>query len=138
MSTLTLLQEDRRHLSGHRKRGIPAFWLGLTMCAISVLGFFARLEGIPEIRSFARKLLSSLPPGGSFYREHFYFTFESAPFASPLAWVGLLFLLWGSVELVRASHYKHELADAEDERRKQQIARELEAEEKASASRGRH
>ena len=131
MKETTLLAKDRRSLRGHRLRGLPVFWIGFLMSLISFLGMIARIEGVPQLRSFARSVLSKIPPGGTFYREHLYFQFEKAPFASVATLIGLALLIWGAVELFGASRVKYELAEVEEERRKQQIVRELEAEERA-------
>jgi hypothetical protein len=137
LGTHTILAEDRRILHNHRLRGLPAFWIGFFITALSFLGMLARLEGIPGVRSSVRSVLSAIPPGGSFYREHLYFQFQSAPFASIATLAGLALLVWGAVELIGASRIKNELLDAEEERRKRQIVRELEAEEKADAGRSK-
>jgi len=130
----TLLELDRRHLAGHRLRGLPAFWIGLFVFVLSLLGLLAQLRGVEPLRNFARGILSAIPPGGSFYREHLHFQFEQAPFATVATLIGVALLVWGMVELYFASRIKHELAAVEEEKRKLQLLHELEAEERARSA----
>lgn len=134
MSTTTLLESDRRKLNGHRLRGQPAFWLGLFSLVLSLLGLLAQAGDVEPLRDFARKILSAIPPGGSFWREHLHFQFEHAPFATIATLIGLGLLFWGAVELHAASRIKRELAFVENEKRKHRLLEELEDEEKSESA----
>jgi hypothetical protein len=132
MSATTLLESDRRMLFGHRVRGLPAFWIGLIAFLLSLLGLLAQIGGVEPLRKFARGILSAIPPGGSFYREHLHFQFEHAPFATIATLVGMALLIWGAIELNFASRIKRELAFVAGEKRKLQLLQELKAEESPS------
>ncbi len=129
MNAHPLIDESRHSLHWHRIRGLPTFWLGLISLILSLFGVLARIEDFAPRRRCGRNVLSSIPPGGTFYREHFYFYFEKFPFASAATLAGLVLLIWGSVELHAASRLKRELLLVEDARRKKQMLKELDADE---------
>lgn len=127
-SSSTLLEKDRRSLHGHRLRGQPAFWIGLVSLLLSLLGLMARQREIPEIRAFGRRVLGALPGGTDFLGGLFHFQF-SPPFVTLATGLGLALLIWGWAELLGASRIKRELIAAEELKRQQQIAHEMESED---------
>lgn len=134
MSASTLLEKDRHSLTGHRLRGLPAFWIGFIALVLSLIGFMARQREVPEIRKFARGLLDPLPGGDDFLARALHFQFTAPPFATIATLVGIALLIWGAVELHAAGRIKRELLAVEDARRKQQLLEELRVEEGAPAS----
>jgi len=78
----------------------------------------------------ARAIVRALPPGGTFWREHFYFAFPHPPFASIATLIGIALLIWGAFEMHAAGCIKDELESAEEERRKRALVAEMEAERK--------
>jgi len=134
MSTHPLFDESRHSLQWHRIRGLPTFWLGLISLIISLFGVLARVEEFAPLRKFGREVLAAIPPGGTFYREHFYFYFEKFPFASVFTLLGLVLLVWGAVELHAASRLKRELLQVEDARRRRQMLKELESDDDVAPS----
>jgi len=150
MST-SILQTERHLLHVHRIRGIPVFWIGLLalllslfgalarqdavapvrkFALLSLFGALARQDAVAPVRKFARSVLGALPPGGTFWREHFYFAFPHPPFASIATLIGIALLIWGAFEMHAAGCIKDELESAEEERRKRALVAEMEAERK--------
>lgn len=129
MST-SILQTERHLLHVHRIRGIPVFWIGLLALLLSLFGALARQDAVAPVRRFARSVLEALPPGGTFWREHFYFAFPHPPFASIATLIGIALLIWGAFEMHSAGCIKDELESAEEERRKRALVAEMEAERK--------